>query len=142
MSCGERPNRGRSWYDPRLLFTSATCFHPTTLPQGCRVRGGRCPSRVAVRPPAQRRRQPATRGPRGAGARGRRRGDGAWRSCPPSGMPACLCLVGIFQSNILISILSASGMVLGGGYALWLFNRIAFGNIKLHYIDQFSDINR
>ena len=53
-----------------------------------------------------------------------------------------LCLVGIFQSNILISILSASGMVLGGGYALWLFNRIAFGNIKLHYIDQFSDINR
>ena len=33
-------------------------------------------------------------------------------------------------------------MVLGGGYALWLFNRIAFGNIKLHYIDQFSDINR
>ena len=53
-----------------------------------------------------------------------------------------LCLVGVFQSNILISILSASGMVLGGGYALWLFNRIAFGNIKLHYIDQFSDINR
>jgi len=53
-----------------------------------------------------------------------------------------LCLVGIFQSNVLISILSASGMVLGGGYALWLFNRIAFGNIKLHYIDQFSDVNR
>lgn len=53
-----------------------------------------------------------------------------------------LCLVGVFQSNVLISALSATGMVLGGGYALWLFNRITFGNLKMQYIKQFSDVNR
>jgi len=53
-----------------------------------------------------------------------------------------LCLIGVFQSNVIISALSATGMVLGGGYALWLFNRIAFGNIKMQYIKQYSDMNR
>ena len=32
-------------------------------------------------------------------------------------------------------------MVLGGCYALWLFNRIAYGNIKTQYIKEFSDLN-
>ena len=27
-------------------------------------------------------------------------------------------------------------------YSLWLFNRVAFGNIKIQYMSQFSDVNR
>ena len=33
-------------------------------------------------------------------------------------------------------------MVFGGAYSLWLFNRISYGNLKLQYIDHFSDINK
>jgi NADH:ubiquinone oxidoreductase subunit 4 (subunit M) len=33
-------------------------------------------------------------------------------------------------------------MVLGGCYSLWLFNRVAYGNIKIQYINQFGDMNR
>ena len=32
-------------------------------------------------------------------------------------------------------------MVLGGCYALWLFNRIAYGNLKIQYLKEFSDLN-
>jgi proton-translocating NADH-quinone oxidoreductase chain M len=53
-----------------------------------------------------------------------------------------LIFVGAFQANTTITFLGATGMVLGGGYSLWLYNRIAFGNIKLQYINEFIDINR
>ena len=33
-------------------------------------------------------------------------------------------------------------MILGGGYSLWLFNRVAFGNIKVQYMKAFSDVDR
>ena len=33
-------------------------------------------------------------------------------------------------------------MVLGGCYALWLFNRIAYGNIKIQYANKFLDLSR
>jgi len=33
-------------------------------------------------------------------------------------------------------------MVLGGGYSLWLFNRISYGNIKIQYFNHFSDLNK
>ena len=51
-------------------------------------------------------------------------------------------LVGAFQTNTTVCVLSATGMILGGGYSLWLFNRVAFGNIKVQYMSQFSDVNR
>ena len=35
----------------------------------------------------------------------------------------------------------AIGMVLGGGYALWLLNRIVFGNLKIQFIAFFQDLN-
>jgi len=38
-----------------------------------------------------------------------------------------LILVGIFQTNTVVTVLSATGMVLGGAYSLWLFNRISYG---------------
>ena len=33
-------------------------------------------------------------------------------------------------------------MILGGCYALWVFNRIAFGNLKSQYIKHTLDINK
>ena len=33
-------------------------------------------------------------------------------------------------------------MVLGGCYSLWLFNRIAYGNLKTQYVNNFKDINK
>jgi len=53
-----------------------------------------------------------------------------------------LILVGIFQVNTTVAFLSATGMILGGGYSLWLYNRIAFGNLKIQSIKAYSDINR
>jgi proton-translocating NADH-quinone oxidoreductase chain M len=53
-----------------------------------------------------------------------------------------LILVGAFQANTTIAVIGATGMVLGGGYSLWLFNRIAYGNLKVQALKAFSDMNR
>tara|TARA_B110000967_G_scaffold191582_1_gene217384 strand:+ start:1039 stop:2475 length:1437 start_codon:yes stop_codon:yes gene_type:complete len=52
-----------------------------------------------------------------------------------------LILTGIFQDNLFITILSATSVVLSAVYSLWLFNRIAYGNLKVQYIKQFYDVN-
>jgi NADH:ubiquinone oxidoreductase subunit 4 (subunit M) len=34
-------------------------------------------------------------------------------------------------------------MILGGCYSLWLFNRVAYGNLKNHYLNNdFFDLNK
>jgi proton-translocating NADH-quinone oxidoreductase chain M len=53
-----------------------------------------------------------------------------------------LILTGSFNSNTSITVISATGMVLGGCYSLWLFNRIIYGNLKTQYILIFKDINK
>lgn len=53
-----------------------------------------------------------------------------------------LLFAGIFQDNIFITIFSASGIVLSAVYSLWLFNRIAYGNLKIQYLKNFSDANK
>jgi len=53
-----------------------------------------------------------------------------------------LLFTGIFQDNIFIAIFAATGIVLSGAYSLWLFNRIAYGNLKLQHIKGFSDISK
>lgn len=53
-----------------------------------------------------------------------------------------LILIGIYQLNTTIAFLSATGMVLGGCYSLWLFNRISYGNLKSQYLIYFTDINK
>jgi NADH-quinone oxidoreductase subunit M len=53
-----------------------------------------------------------------------------------------LILVGSFKVNSSVTFLGATGMVLGGCYSLWLFNRIAFGNLKTQYLKQTLDINK
>lgn len=49
-----------------------------------------------------------------------------------------LLLVGIFANNYFISFIGLLGMVLSGIYTLWVFNRVAYGNLKLYNL---SDLN-
>lgn len=51
-----------------------------------------------------------------------------------------LILAGVYKMNTTSAFLGAISMVLGGAYSLWLFNRVAFGNIKIEYIAQFKDL--
>ena len=44
-----------------------------------------------------------------------------------------LILVGSFKSNTCVTFLGATGIIIGGCYSLWVFNRIAFGNLKTQY---------
>jgi proton-translocating NADH-quinone oxidoreductase chain M len=53
-----------------------------------------------------------------------------------------LILVGTFQTNTFMTTIAATGMILGGAYSIWLYNRIVFGNFKPHYILHFADLNR
>jgi proton-translocating NADH-quinone oxidoreductase chain M len=53
-----------------------------------------------------------------------------------------LILFGIFQTNTTITFFAATGMILGGIYSLWLFNRISFGNIRIQYFAEFADVTR
>jgi proton-translocating NADH-quinone oxidoreductase chain M len=52
-----------------------------------------------------------------------------------------LILVGSFKVNTTITFLGATSVVIGGAYSLWLFNRIAYGNIKTQYTNTFLDLN-
>lgn len=51
-----------------------------------------------------------------------------------------LILAGIFKISSTAAMLGATGMVFGGAYSLWLFNRISYGNIKIQYFNHFSDL--
>jgi NADH-quinone oxidoreductase subunit M len=53
-----------------------------------------------------------------------------------------LIISGCALINSWASIFCASGMVLGGGYSLWLLNRILFGNIKNFSIQEYKDLTR
>ena len=53
-----------------------------------------------------------------------------------------LILTGIYKINTIITFISATGMILGGGYSLWLFNRVVYGNLKVQYINQFCDMEK
>lgn len=52
-----------------------------------------------------------------------------------------LILVGSFKVNTTITFLGATGVIIGGAYSLWLFNRIAFGNLKIQYTQTFLDLS-
>lgn len=52
-----------------------------------------------------------------------------------------LILAGSFKINTSITFLGATGVIIGGAYSLWLFNRIAFGNLKVQYTHKFLDLN-
>ena len=51
-----------------------------------------------------------------------------------------LILSGVFKMNTSATFFGAIGMILGGGYSLWLFNRIVYGNLKIQYLSNFEDL--
>ena len=53
-----------------------------------------------------------------------------------------LILVGSFKANTTITFIGATGMIIGGCYSLWLFNRVAYGNLKTQYFNHYLDINK
>ena len=53
-----------------------------------------------------------------------------------------LILVGSFVTNTSVTFIGATGMIIGGCYSLWLFNRIAYGNLKTQYFNKFLDLNK
>ena len=53
-----------------------------------------------------------------------------------------LILTGSFKVSSSVTFFGATGVVLGGCYALWLLNRIVFGNLKVQYIPYTLDLNK
>lgn len=51
-----------------------------------------------------------------------------------------LIFIGVFQSSTTITFFGATGMVLGGVYSLWFYNRIAFGNLQTSSLKIFYDL--
>jgi len=51
-----------------------------------------------------------------------------------------LILSGAFKVNTSAAFFGAAGMFLGGGYSLWLFNRLVYGNLKIQYLTNFQDL--
>lgn len=50
-----------------------------------------------------------------------------------------LTLLGAFQANTTVTLLAATGMILGAAYSMWLYNRISFGSIT-SYLNYFNDV--
>lgn len=53
-----------------------------------------------------------------------------------------LIITGVFLTNRLLAILTATTMVLTAAYALLLFCRVFFGQLKTVYISKFADLSR
>lgn len=53
-----------------------------------------------------------------------------------------LIIAGCLLTNSWGAFFSASGMVLGAAYSLWLLNRVLFGNIKKFSIQEYHDLTR
>jgi NADH-quinone oxidoreductase subunit M len=51
-----------------------------------------------------------------------------------------LILLGSFKANFKVTLLIVTSVVLCGSYSLWVFNRIAFGNLKHHYMLSYCDL--
>ncbi len=52
-----------------------------------------------------------------------------------------LVLLGAFQSNHIVAVLAASGMVLGAAYMLWLYRRVVFGELEKTDLKKITDLN-
>ena len=53
-----------------------------------------------------------------------------------------LIFIGLAQTNLVIMILSATGVVLSAVYSIWLYGRVSFGQLKVIYIKNFIDMNK
>lgn len=53
-----------------------------------------------------------------------------------------LVLTGSFLFNPTVSFLASLGVILGGAYSIWLYNRIFFGYLNVEHIKAFKDLTR
>ncbi len=53
-----------------------------------------------------------------------------------------LVLVGVFKINTTAIFLASIGLILGGVYAIWFYNRLVFGEIRFHSLQKFVDLTR
>jgi len=53
-----------------------------------------------------------------------------------------LILCGVFKNTTICGFFSATSIILGGAYSLWLYNRISYGGIKRPYLEKFLDLNK
>ena len=53
-----------------------------------------------------------------------------------------LVLVGVFQINILVAVLSSLGVILAAAYMLWLYKRVVFGKLVNSDLKQMVDLNK
>jgi len=51
-----------------------------------------------------------------------------------------LLLQGTMLANTSVGVFATLGVILSGAYSLWLYNRIAYGNLKTHYTKKFRDL--
>lgn len=52
-----------------------------------------------------------------------------------------LVLAGVFNRNIFVAVAASLGVILGAVYAIWLYNRVMFGEQKVQFVEGFADIN-
>ena len=53
-----------------------------------------------------------------------------------------LVLLGSFQVSTILTFFSATSMILGAAYSIWLLNRLSFGILKTEYFSHFQDVSR
>ena len=53
-----------------------------------------------------------------------------------------LVLVGAFRANTLVAALTATGLVLGAAYALWLYKRVVFGELNKADLMNMRDLDK
>lgn len=52
-----------------------------------------------------------------------------------------LILLGIGNKSLFVALLAFSGVILGGIYSIWLYNRVCFGFLNKNFFKMFSDLN-
>jgi NADH-quinone oxidoreductase subunit M len=52
-----------------------------------------------------------------------------------------LIIVGVFQKNILVAVLSSAGIIFAAAYMLWLYRRVVFGKLVSSELKKVADLN-
>ena len=52
-----------------------------------------------------------------------------------------LLLMGVFKINATLTFIVAISVIIGGSYSLWLYNRLIFGNLKIYFMTNYSDLS-
>lgn len=52
-----------------------------------------------------------------------------------------LIFYGLLQQNFIVTVFAIMGIMLSAVYSIWLVNRIIFSNLKVIYINKFSDLS-